>query len=357
MALLQLLPLWYHKVSKNNSSMFVLRSSGKLALFVFWTTLFSWAYFGVSWDDHGRRQHQDPVIVVVKPTTQHNNNYNARTNGGRNDDGHNLALIIGNGRTGTNWLGDILLRHVNVTGANERKPEFQLVTKLAVSMPLLDDETFDRQFQAVVQQYKLRSQETAQLAPSTKLYHSDKSHPALFFGKRLRDALPAARFIGINRCVYPTVASCVRHPGVRAWFTKRHLWQRPNKFLGLTPRHLTNYTQLSVHVQCALRWASHQLEYERFQTQLNFDNVDSSSENALLMMDYRMLSLNPQAELQRLQHFLQLPTAFGDADGHAFDGQAWKTKMTPAQRQEIDTELQEMGFSRLVTTYCHASEL
>jgi hypothetical protein len=270
--------------------------------------------------------------------------------GSSKKEGDNLAFVIGNGRTGTNWLGDTLLSHPMITGKNERKPEFSLVTYLAVHLPLLNNKGYEHNFGAVVRQYRRRSQETR---VSGKAYHSDKSHPALFFAPRLQEKFPAARFLGMNRCVYPTVASCMRHEGVSDWFKHKELLKVPNKFLGTTEENLPRYKHIPHHVRCALRWVSHQLEYEQVEPILN------SKGHNFLLLDYRIMLLNPSKELAKLQSFLGFAeTPFDQApQGHIFDPVSWKKKLTKDMRNDIDRELDNMGLTRLLTTYCHESEL
>jgi hypothetical protein len=265
-------------------------------------------------------------------------------------EGDNLAFVIGNGRTGTNWLGDTLLSHPMITGKNEREPEFRQVTSLAVHLPLFKNKGFEDNFGAVVRQYRRRSQETR---VSGKAYHSDKSHPALFFAPQLQEEFPAARFLGMNRCVYPTVASCMRHEGVSNWFKQKELLEAPNKFLGTTEENLPRYEHIPHHVRCALRWASHQLEYEQVEPILN------SKGHNFLLLDYRKMSLNPSEALGKLQSFLGFAeTPFAQApEGHIFDPVSWKKKLTTDMQNDIDRELDKMGLTRLVTTYCHQSEL
>lgn len=265
--------------------------------------------------------------------------------------GDNLVWVVGNGRTGTNFLGDILLSHSQIGGKNERKPEFNLVTHLAVHQPVLPQSERDSELEQIIQQYRIRSKETYD--SSTLRYHSDKSHPALFLAQELHAAFPQARMIGSNRCVYPTVASCMLHEGVSAWFQKADLFRKPNKFLGLTKENAQVYKRYPLHVQCAMRWASHQLEYERVLPLLN-----TETETNLVVFEYRQWLLNPEQELKRLQAFLNLELPFSKPpQGHVFNATSWQSKITAQQKATIDKEFHRLGYDRLITTYCHESEL
>lgn len=264
------------------------------------------------------------------------------------DRGKNLVFVIGNGRTGTNWLGDILLSHHEIIGKNERQPEFGMVTDLAVRLPLTNKTEQAQKLLSIAKQYRKRSIEAKRY---NKTYHSDKSHPALFFAPELQSIFPDARFVGVNRCVYPTVASCVKHRGVSGWFKQEALLKSPNKFLGITQENLNSFSDFPAHVQCALRWASHQLEYKRVYPMLNQDA------STFLLLDYRMMHLEPKESLAKLQHFLGLQTQFNEApSGHEFDPIKWKKSISGQQRREIDLELRKMGYYHLVLSYCHETE-
>eukprot|EP00581_Thalassiosira_minuscula_P008824 CAMPEP_0183704982 /NCGR_PEP_ID=MMETSP0737-20130205/2182_1 /TAXON_ID=385413 /ORGANISM="Thalassiosira miniscula, Strain CCMP1093" /LENGTH=356 /DNA_ID=CAMNT_0025932027 /DNA_START=38 /DNA_END=1106 /DNA_ORIENTATION=- len=265
----------------------------------------------------------------------------------RSYNGENLVWVVGNGRTGTNFLGEILLSHSEIGGENERKPEFTLVTNMAVRGPSFDEPKRQEHLKRIVSQYKNRSEETYS-NPDLK-YHSDKSHPALFFAEDLHEALPKARMVGMNRCVYPTVASCVRHEGVRRWFRVIGL-DKPNPFLGVTEENLEGFSKYSLPVQCAMRWATHQLEYERV--------VPLVDPESLMIMDYRDLLLDPESSLRELQDFLGLDVPFDNApEGHPWDPLSHKAKISVEDRLAIDTEFHKLGYDRLIQQYCHPTEL
>jgi hypothetical protein len=262
-------------------------------------------------------------------------------------EGDNLAFVIGNGRTGTNWLGSILLSHSNVTGANERQPEFSLVTNLALRIPLLDSKQYSQQLNKVINQYRSRSESTR--TQTRMLYHSDKSHPSIWFAQDLLRNFPGAKFLGIERCVYPTVASCVRHHGVSAWFRHQDLLSTPNAFLGITQSNLQMFPVFPLHVQCALRWASHQQQYQHLVPTLR---------DSFFLTDYRQLALHQTEELQRLQDFLGLAAPFHQPPVPHYDPIKWKTSITHQQRIQIDEELEQSGWPQsFVQKYCHPSEL
>jgi hypothetical protein len=123
------------------------------------------------------------TITPQNRTTTSGRHQHTNTSIGIRREGDNLAFVIGNGRTGTNWLGSILLSHSNVTGANERQPEFSLVTNLALRMPLLDSKQYSQQLNKVINQYRSRSESTR--TQTRMLYHSDKSHPSIWFAQDL----------------------------------------------------------------------------------------------------------------------------------------------------------------------------
>ena len=248
--------------------------------------------------------------------------------------GHNLIFLVGNGQTGTNWLGQIVLSHPNITGQNERLPEFQLVTQLGVHKPVYDTQEYQSKLNRVVQQYQLRSSQTT--ATKEYRYHSDKSHPGLWIAEDLRRAFPAAKFVGIHRCVYPTVASCIQHKGVSNWFQHPEQFVRNHlsPFLGVTDRNYDRFSGLPLHVQCALRWASHQQEYERLESESIWGKTTDSS---LLLMDYRSLALNPSRELNKLQEFLRLDRPFHRAPASHYDPRKWKATIQGSKSSKSTT--------------------
>ena len=265
--------------------------------------------------------------------------------------GDNLVWVIGNGRTGTNFLGEILLSHDQIGGKNERQPEFNMIKDFVVSKPLLTPDEQQGKLDQIIRQYQRRSNEID--LDSSLLYHSDKSHPALFIADELHKAFPMARMVGINRCVFPTVASCMRHGGVSAWFSIPKFREKPNPFLGVTHDNIDLFSNYSLPVQCAMRWATHQLAYERMLPILNKDEKKN-----LLMFNYRDVLLDIGGSLQTLQHFLDLGVPFDNTPKeHVFDPLSYKTKIRKQDEVQIYTEFQRFGYSPLIHKYCHPSEL
>lgn len=259
--------------------------------------------------------------------------------------GNHLLFVIGNGRTGTNWIGDILLSHPSVMGSNEMQPEFGLTVELAVSPS--EKTEWNTLFHELIAVYTKRE---AEVVASRKKYFSDKSHPAIWFAGSLQKAFPKAHFIGINRCLYPTVASCLKHRDVQQWFQKFNS-SKDNRFLGISSSNFMRYHSLPIHVKCAIRWVAHQRQFET----LGLEEFDKSRFHAL---NYTDLQKRYDQELSVLQDFLSLPSPFSKPPSPVpYDPQKWKSAITASMRRDIDREMQTSGAEKLVQRYCEDQEL
>ena len=227
-----------------------------------------------------------------------------------------MILIIGTGRSGTHWVAHLLQSHGECAGLLEAEPIFSYATQMALN-PALCSELMPR----IIEEYKAEVKKTA-----PRIFF-DKSHPNIWNAEALADAFPTARFIGTDRSVFGTVASMLDHGGVQDWIRRWREYPVPNRFLGIDERNQDIYPSLSLEEQCALRWKSHDRRMK--------DLADILG-NRLHVINYETLHAHPRAELERLQAFLRLRTAFPAPEIRQASRDSWKTRLSPEQIARIE---------------------
>lgn len=194
------------------------------------------------------------------------------------------VFIIGTGRSGTNWLAEIVQSHPDTVVTIETQPMFQLVTEMALvpeSRPTL--------MPRLVSAYARCIQE------NPGRVYVDKSHPNLWLVEELRCYFPSARFVGIERDPVACVASMLRHAGVKSWFERWREFPIPNRFLGITPELAERYEEMSLVGKCALRWRAHHEEMAR---------VRSLIPDSFLFLSYEDLVGSPEREIDKVDRFI-----------------------------------------------------
>ena len=195
-------------------------------------------------------------------------------------------FIVGSGRSGTNWVGQILQSHSDIVVTIEMSPIFQWVTAIALD-PRLEADLLPKLFWAYEQQF----QRAAPLA------YADKSHPNLWLADHLKATFPSAHFVGIERNPFATVASMMMHNKVADWHRRWREFPLPNRFLGISEDLAGQYESLPLATKCALRWLAHHRELNRLRETLG---------SCLIVLSYETLLLETARELSRLQSFLKL---------------------------------------------------
>lgn len=163
---------------------------------------------------------------------------------------------------------------------------FRWATRIAVN-----SQEHRRLFPRLVLAYKV------QAAWSAPRRYADKSHPNLWLAEALSIAFPRSVFLGVERDPFATVASMIRHKGVRSWHSS---WQNlpiPNRFLGITEETAKSYDSLSLATQCALRCKAHHDELQRLKSALR---------DRMKVISYEVLTTKLDAELQNIEMFLGL---------------------------------------------------
>ncbi|MCP5145363.1 MAG: sulfotransferase [Gammaproteobacteria bacterium] len=224
-------------------------------------------------------------------------------------------FVIGTGRSGTHWLGETLGSHPMVHVAIESNPEFGWVTRMA-----LDPAERSRLLPRLVHRYDIYHR---RFAP---LHYADKSHPNLWLMEPLMAAFAHARFIAITREIEPTVASMLRHKGVRFWMENWQQYPIPNLLLGITADNREQYISWSLEQRSTWRVICHTREIARLQ-QLYPDR--------LLVLEYSRLLLDPFRCTLDLAAFLGVTADFHPPLANRSRDDDWRQRLNGAQIQEL----------------------
>lgn len=196
------------------------------------------------------------------------------------------VFLVGCGRSGTHLLARSLSAHPLVHATVETEPIFGLSTAMAMNAQLEEIA-----FEVLARCYR------SQLRRSQRRIYLDKSHPNLWIAERLKDEFRKAQFIGIERNVFATVASMLKHRGVLEWHTRWREFPIPNRFLGIDVETAATYGDLPLAGKCALRWLAHRNRLAALAQTLGKD---------LLIVSFEQLASEPLASMGRLQSFLNL---------------------------------------------------
>jgi len=244
-----------------------------------------------------------------------------------------LGIIVGCGRSGTNWLAKILAESEACTVTREDKPLFNLVVDIVVRGQR------DR-IKTLIPAYRNRAM---QYAPSLFV---DKSHPALFLVDELAAAFPASedgsecgiQFVGIERNPFATVASMLLHEGVSGWLEQTV--PVPSPFFGIGEgESLEAWRAKPPHMRPLQRWWAHHVEMAR---------IKAAYPQAVHVIEYEALVENHGVELAALDRFLQGPLgnpnwpALAPAKEIRTDSlDKWERTLTDQQKDDIEGGLVE----------------
>lgn len=224
--------------------------------------------------------------------------------------------VIGTGRSGTHWLGYSLKDHPEIRATIEQEPMFGLSTRMALN-PALEESLFPR----LVRAYK------KQLFKSAPRLYLDKSHPNIWLAECLKEAFPEARFIGIERDPYATVASMLKHKGVSAWHARWREFPVPNRFLGITPEMAQYYDTLPLPAQCAFRWRAHHQRMTELQSTLGED---------LLVISFETFVQETDRVLATLNQFLGLKSPLRKPEVKTETLHKWENQLSDEALQQIE---------------------
>ena len=150
----------------------------------------------------------------------------------------------------------------------------------------------------------------------------------IWYAERVARWFPDAKFVAVERSVFGTVASMLRHPGVLQW---QQDWKRygvPNRFLGIGDEATAAaYEAMAPEERAALRWSSHRSRTEELRSLLG---------DRLLVLDYEPMVDDYEHQLARLWDFLALPAvsvASQEPKRSSRDG--WREQLTSDQVERI----------------------
>lgn len=229
------------------------------------------------------------------------------------------VFILGTGRAGTHWVSSVLESHPEIRATVEEPEVFFRATKMA-----LDESKRPELFPELVSLYQEYHESVL------PCHYVDKSHPNIWLAGELAEVFPTAKFVGVQRGPFATVASMLRHKGVQKWMKRWREFPVPNPFLGIDESNAKNYGRLSLAAKCTLRWKSHASRMERLQNTLG---------HRLLVVDYEGLGTETEPWLLRLQDHLQLSEGFVTPEIKTASLTAWDKQLTRRQKRHIEEAL------------------
>jgi hypothetical protein len=238
-------------------------------------------------------------------------------------DGPFKIFVIGSGRSGTHWLGNILASYPSVHITVEKAPIFPWVVEMA-QRPEMEPQLFPK----LVRRY--RAEHRAVLPR----HYVDKSHPNLWIAEKLADEFPEARFIAIRRRLQGTVASMLKHAGVRRWAEAWDEDPRPNRFLGVTESLQPLYRSMSIAARCAVRVIAHSREIERLRAALG---------PKLHVLEYEETFVDPRGEFDRISGFFGWDTPPDVPMPNSASREKWVTQLSAPDQADIASVAKMMG--------------
>jgi len=224
-------------------------------------------------------------------------------------------FILGTGRSGTHWLGLTLTAHPDIRGTIEQPQIFSLSKQMAIDLSKQRNYLWK-----LILQYKW------QILISTPRHYLDKSHPNIWHADKLIKYIPNAKFLGIERDPFATVASMMRHKGVLAWQKNWRKYPIPNKFLGITSENVDKYDSLPLATQCSMRWLSHHNRMVELCKILN---------DSIKVISYEKFSLHTQEILKDLEEFLELSDNIPLPEVRSDSLLKWKEQLSETQIEQI----------------------
>lgn len=226
------------------------------------------------------------------------------------------VFVLGTGRSGTHWVGWILDSHPDIRATIEKKPLFWVATQAAV-----------RPSRRPMLLAALRAMYMYERARAEPYLYADKSHPVIWYAERVAEWFSDAKFVVVERSVFGTVASMLRHEGVSAWQREWRRYGVPNRFLGVTRENADRYDSMSPAEQAALRWRSHQDRIEELHTALP---------NRLLVLRYESMVDDFYREVDRLWRFVSVESIHVRAlEPKAASRGAWRQQLSAADVRRI----------------------
>lgn len=229
-----------------------------------------------------------------------------------------LIFVIGSGRSGTHLLGRTIGHIEQIEAFIEDQKLFMNVTNVAINP--------NRSKSDIKNILKLYNKE---FSKTNKSFVLEKTHPNIWLVEDIQDYFDTAKFIGIKRNVYATVASMLNHKGVLEWYNVLPLNQ-VNPFLGITEENRELFEQLPLESKCALRWKSH---FDRL-TYLKIEFPEK-----VLVVDYEDFYNDYKGLMKTLELFLDLDKPIESETLISSNIDRWKSELTEVQIKNIDETL------------------
>jgi hypothetical protein len=191
-----------------------------------------------------------------------------------------IVFILGNGRSGTHFVAEL----INSSGKFEYNGEEEPMFTISCRLNILGEKDL---LPKLIDLYK----DIEKMRKNKILGYIDKCHPNLFIAEKLRENIKDAVFICISRSLEGTTQSMLKHEGCMSWFKK--VTNFPNKYLGLESIEETK--SLTNEELIKKRWLAHQQEIEY---------LKSKKYNNFFFFDYD----NRQNDAKRLDYFLRIKT-------------------------------------------------
>jgi len=226
-------------------------------------------------------------------------------------------FIIGYGRSGTHWLARTLAKHPEIRATIEIQPIFSMVKEMALNFHLEK-----KYFWQLILRYRW------QLLISKPKRYLDKSHPNLWIAEKLKEAFPAAKFLGIERNPYSAIASALVH---RGGYAIRRRWKEfpiPNRFLGIDKQIAEVYDSLQPEEKFALSWLSH---HKRM------TDLGSILGESLMVIKYEELALQTCRVLGEIEKYLELDQQIKVPEVKYDSLSKWVDQLTDEQIMNIES--------------------
>lgn len=226
-----------------------------------------------------------------------------------------IVFVIGSGRSGTHLLGRTIGNLEIFDAYIEDEKLFNKVTKVAVNpnRSLKDVKHILKLYEGVFNK-----------ANKTRIL--EKTHPNIWLVEPLKEHFSDAKFIGIKRDVYATVASMLNHSGVLSWYNRLPL-NEVNPFLGINNENKDVFSKLPIESKCALRWKSH---VER----LNY--LEEKYPNEVYVVKYEDFYHDYDFLMKNISAFLEVDVPIKSEKLNTDSIDKWKTFLTAEQINNIE---------------------
>lgn len=224
-------------------------------------------------------------------------------------------FILGTGRSGTHFVGNIIAAQENVEKTIESPEIFNLVTEAAV---------FKKRREYLIPKI-IDFYNSFEFSPETTHY-IDKSHPLLWIAEEIDEKVDNTFFISVVRNPFAVVASTLKHKGVRAWLENWKDYPIPNEFLGIDNENINSYSNMSIEGKAAMRWISHMEEIYRLKIKgmKNF-----------MVVRYEDLFYKKKETVKKISEFLELDVDISKVHFEESSLNKWIKNLNSKQKNTI----------------------